>query len=175
MLPPHLQALPRTAGTDPLRARAYAMARWARQSRHAIATTVLIVAALANFRLLRVCLPHNTASAVPAYLERFAPVRSSLAAGTRVQYISNLSHVTENRADFVLARYSLVPVRIVPEHETRLVLVNSAEPLGGIDDSPGQYKLLQDYGNGLRLFERKSAAQTQTAPPHAAQQTPEHL
>ena len=118
------------------------------------AVALLVFAAMTNVRLLRSAwVTPNPIWDSEAALKRFAPVVNDLPAGTEVNYLD--AKPSAAGEDFFMARYCLMPLRLVLSPR-QWIVVDSRQPVAGYDDRPADVKLVADYGNGLRLFAREA-------------------
>lgn len=116
--------------------------------RSRLAVLLLLVAAMPNVRLLRSAwIEPDPVWDSEAALLRFAPVVKSLPAGTEVNYLDTKPSAAGE--DFFMARYCLMPLRVVLAPRPWIV-VDSDQPIAGYG------RLVADYGNGLRLFTRET-------------------
>jgi hypothetical protein len=131
---------------------------WKPRPRTAI--VLICICAVANFRMARQAISRHfsprTHEAFGQYAARFEPLRASLPAGSVTGYILDTAHADPDRlhpdARFALAQYALAPRLVERSARHPLVIVDGDGPRPPPESLTGDWTLVTDLGNGVRLY-----------------------
>jgi hypothetical protein len=133
------------------------MLRHVTWSRGGIAQVMLLLAALANVRLLRAIpqyLHEPSPAPVAASIERYCELRGFLGPRAEVGYVTDQqSSAIEFVGAFGLARYALAPTRVKPSHRETMLVGDFRDPATSSKYLPPvPLRLLGDFGAGVHLY-----------------------